>query len=63
MVGRDGESSPGVEEDAMGAVGATPNTGFFTRPRRGVSSATSSLCDARKRLPKGEFLSPDMGKV
>jgi hypothetical protein len=63
VVGRDGESSPGVEDDAMGAVGATPNTGFLTRARRGVSSAASSLCDARKRLPKGEFLSPDMAEV
>jgi hypothetical protein len=60
VVGRDGESRPGVDEDAIGAGGATPNTGFLRRPRRGVSSAASSLCDARKRLPKGEFLSPDM---
>ena len=50
------ESKDGVDKDA----GATPNMGF-TRARvlRGVSSS-ASRCEARRRLPKGEFLSPDM---
>jgi len=50
------ESKEGVDKGAV----ATPNMGF-TRARvlRGVCSS-ASRCEARRRLPKGEFLSPDM---
>ena len=50
------ESKDGVDRGA----GATPNIGFtLARVLRGVSSS-ASRCEARRRLPKGEFLSPDM---
>jgi hypothetical protein len=53
------ESSEGVE---VVVVEFTPNMGFIRgRFRFGASSSVVSWCEARKRLPNGEFLRPDMG--
>ena len=52
------ESNEGVDEEPE--EDATPKIGFIRGRLRLGDLSSASWCDARRRLPKGEFFRPDI---